>query len=854
MSDRSRVLYVADRTPARERTASDLRHNGFDVVTATGRATALQQLEGRVDCVVSAYELGDRNGIELLGAVRELRPELPFVLAPENGSEAIATEAIRAGVTDYVRTGTNGDDVRTLGERVERAISEHRSAENEPSRITSDLPGVAYRRRNGTEWSLEYVGGNVVELTGYNPEAFLERGRSWNELVHPDDRNDVRSALTSGDDLDLTYRITDADGNRRWVRERGERIDGDGDCTVIEGTIVDVTAKKHRERQITEYDRLLDSLADPVYATDADGYITRVNDRAEALSGYDQDVLVGSHVSMLLGSSDVARGRAVVRELLRGKESSTTYDISVENADGESIELENNVAPLFDEGRFYGTVGVLRERSSSVDTKLRRLHDATRELMAMTDPIEIADATVEAAKDVLEQPIASVRLHEDGELELAAATEETFDRLGERPNYAVGDRLIGTAFESGTVHVEPRADELDDEIDRLGLGSVAYFPLGDHGVLSIASPDRDAFDERAIQLTTVLAANVETALDRAETERRLRRERDDFAALFENIPDPTAEVTIGDGKPVIRRANPAFGEIFDCDPDDVVGDTTTEHLVPEGETPISVGHREKILDGESFHMEVRRTARDGLRDFILHVVPREVNSQYRGFAIFTDITEQKERQRKLAAKNDRLNRFASIVSHDLRNPLSVARGRVELARETGDPEQFEAVEQAHERIDALIDGLLTLAQEGEPIGDPTEVDVGTVARHGWETAETGDATLEVEDSPTIVADRDRLRQLLENLFRNAAEHGTPDGSSASLTVRVGSLSEGGFYVADDGDGIPPEMRGSVFEYGHSGGSGTGVGLAVVREIADAHGWTVSVTESDSGGARFEFAT
>jgi len=216
--------------------------------------------------------------------------------------------------------------------------------------------------------------------------------------------------------------------------------------------------------------------------------------------------------------------------------------------------------------------------------------------------------------------------------------------------------------------------------------------------------------------------------------------------------------------------------------------------------------------------------------------------------LMTDITDRERDRRELKRQNERLDRFASVVSHDLRNPLQVLRGSLDGARQTGDPEHFERGEQAIDRMETLIDDVLSLARQGQPIDETEPVALAALVEECWTVVETADAELIVDDDLRFVADPDRLRQLLENLVRNAVEHGGDD-----VTVRVGALSDGtGFYVEDDGPGIPEAERSEVFESGYStGDEGTGFGLAIVSEIVDAHGWTIDLTDSAEGGARFE---
>ncbi|WP_435093643.1 sensor histidine kinase [Halorubrum sp. N11] len=242
--------------------------------------------------------------------------------------------------------------------------------------------------------------------------------------------------------------------------------------------------------------------------------------------------------------------------------------------------------------------------------------------------------------------------------------------------------------------------------------------------------------------------------------------------------------------------------------------------------------------------------------------------------------DRAESRRQLERQRERLEEFASVVSHDLRNPLSVAVGNIELAREFNDGEATERLDRADDALDYmddLISDLLALAREGRSVEETATADPRSVVARAWRTVGApGDVVLVVDDRlPTIECDPSRLRQALENLFRNAIEHGAGDGiepcapdesnpdsrseiferttdRDPSLRVFVGQLSNG-FYVADDGAGIDPAERDTVFDPGHSTDEdGTGFGLSIVERIAEAHGWEVSVEESRDGGARFEF--
>lgn len=227
--------------------------------------------------------------------------------------------------------------------------------------------------------------------------------------------------------------------------------------------------------------------------------------------------------------------------------------------------------------------------------------------------------------------------------------------------------------------------------------------------------------------------------------------------------------------------------------------------------------------------------------------------------LFRDVTELRtraerlqRRETELERQNERLDRFASIVSHDLRTPLTVAAGNAELAEETGSEDAFRRLHEAHDRMDRLIGDLLTLSRTDEAAADAERISVAEHARSVWSRLgiADGELTVRLDRSTTVEAHPELFDTVLQNAFRNAIEHNDPP-----VAVCVGRLdAEEGFVIADDGGGIPPDERGAVLDHGVTGASGgTGYGLAIVAEVAAAHDWEVRVDESAAGGVRLEFA-
>jgi PAS domain S-box-containing protein len=299
----------------------------------------------------------------------------------------------------------------------------------------------------------------------------------------------------------------------------------------------------------------------------------------------------------------------------------------------------------------------------------------------------------------------------------------------------------------------------------------------------------------------------------------------------------------------VEQANPAATELFECDEEAIIGAELNTLFVNDA---FSSGINDDSQSAKGEATVVTDTDETVPVLFSVSALSSDGTDGRVVVCTVRDISHRKRREVELQRQNERLDEFASVISHDLRNPLAIAHGHLELARETGDSKHFQTTARALDRMESLIEGLLGLARQGQTVDDVRSVELSEVAEKAWGTVDTATATLRTEDELGAVrADEDRLRQALENLFRNSVEHGGP-----AVTVTVGPLSgEAGFFVEDDGPGVPSEARTDVFENGYTTEEdGTGFGLSIVQTIVEAHGWSVSLTAGTNGGARIEIQT
>lgn len=611
----------------------------------------------------------------------------------------------------------------------------------------------------------------------------------------------------------------------------------------------ELQSEKQRYQQLTETARV------GIVTIDTDSMIQFANPAVTEIFGYTPEKLIGESLMKLMPENYRDRHRKALAQFLETGERQTDWsDVEFPglHKDGSEIDLNLSFATFEqDENQYFeAIIRDISERNAR-EQAIEELHRTTDEFMQADTSKKVADIAVGAVRDILELPANAVHLYNEDEEGLVPAvwTDRTEEIVGEPPTFAPGEGLAGIAFETGEAQIY---DDISSVPERFNpdteVRSQIILPLGDHGVLVIGSPEPDSFDETDISLAQTLASHATSALNRVERESDLKRRETLFEAVLETSIDGI--LVIDENRDYVTW-NQQFIDLWGV-PEELIRDEPEEKALELAleklENPQEFIEKVEYLYDHP-QMESREEVRltDG-RVFDRYSAPVEADDgTYFGRVwSFRDITEQKNRERELARQNERLEEFANVVSHDLRNPLNVAQGRLELAREQSDSEHLASAANAVDRSLTLIDDVLTLAREGKQISDMEPAELEELCEQCWQNVQTADATLITETVRTICADPSRLKQLVENLMRNAVDHG-----GESVTVTIGDM-DGGFYVADTGPGIPEEDRDEVFTAGYSTATeSAGFGLNIVREIAKAHGWDIHVTESEAGGARFE---
>ncbi len=714
--------------------------NQLEITTATSVADGLTRLEAtQFDCIVSDYDMPERNGIEFLNTVRNKHPDLPFILFTGKGSEEIASDAISAGVTDYLQKEGGTGQYTLLAHRITNAVAQYRSkqeieASQERLSLFFDQSPLG-----AIEWTEEFdiarINETAAEILGYDEDELV--GDSWTRLIPESEHDDVAEVfsdlLTDPAAYDVEQETVTKDGER-IVCEWHHRVVRDelGDVVTMFSKFQDVTDRVERQQKLAKEraftEQALDTLDDVFYVVDADGSLTRWNERVGEITGYSDVELDGQNAHKLFPEDEHAKiNDAITRAIDEGD---ATVEADVLTASGERIPYELTGKRLTDPaGEFLGLVGVGRDLSERKEreAELKFVHD----LLDRTERIaDVGGWEIDTGTDEVfwTDHLFEMLGVEYGE---APALEEALDVYLEEDRARVASAIEDAVAAGESFDVEARFERAD--------GEIRWFRIQGEPVLEDG------------EVVTVRGA-VQDITDHKERERKLSQARQEYEELFNGMND-TGWVVDPDGSilavndAAVKRLGYSREELQSMTPHDFDAATPDEEIsrliaeMPEDEVQVfETVHETKT--GEEIPVEISSS-------LITY------QGQTAVLSIGRDISDRKQREQQL-------EQFASIVSHDLRNPLNVAQGNLELAQEECDSDFLDTVAQAHERMQRLIADLLTLAREGDQVSDMKVVDLAALAERCWQTVATGDATLQVETDLQLRADRSRLKQLLEN--------------------------------------------------------------------------------------------
>jgi PAS domain S-box-containing protein len=628
--------------------------SGFKVVSARNTQDALARIDaGDVDCLVSEYELPETTGLELLDSVRAEDEQLPFLLFTGSGTEAVASRAISAGVTDYIRKDTQEGGIEDVVRRVREladdgqgpAVTDTEYDEDQFQRFLQAFPDAVFVIDEDGQY-LDVINAGDQSLLYDNVEELV--GSAFHELL-PTETADmfldtVRETIETGEQQRIEYQL-DVQGGHRWFEARVGPMETHSERETVFWTARDITERKQRER---EYEQIFNSVNDAITVFDPEtGEIVDVNDSYYEVLGYeDLDTIRELGIEGLSASDDGftgERGQELIEEVNRTGEPKTV-DWRGETRDGETLWLEATLAPAVIGGQ---------ERVLSIQrdvTERRELEQTYRDIFE-----NVSDGLVVHDPETGEILAANERYCELTGYEREELLDSTIRPImPEDPEYTYEGVLtkIEKAREEGPQLFEFKGERKD-------------------GTVFVSE----------VHLRTIEIRGNERVLASVRDITERKRRKQEYEQIFNNVNEIIAVRDAQSGE--LLDVNQSYADLLGYERAEMRGMKISDVGVPEEgydddrgmaylrevmESDGTVEFEWKVEgdDGRTHLMEVRGTA-------------AEINGQRRYLAIGREITERKRRERAIETLQDATDRLQTATT-----PEDVAMIAVETASDVLD--------------------------------------------------------------------------------------------------------------------------------------------------------------------------
>jgi PAS domain S-box-containing protein len=653
----------------------------------------------------------------------------------------------------------------------------------------------------------------------------------------------------------------------------------------------------------SRYREMIENARDMIIHLDLEGRLALANKKAEELSGYSRQQVLGRPFTDFICPEYVEGARRRLALAMADRAPGETYEIEFFNRIGGRVPVELTTNPIEKDdsqgGRILSGLQIIardvheRKRleeeraqllaeSQRMSERLRAsFHQVGTALASSLDLDEVLHLIVELAAGLLEAEICTIRLLNGQTRELPLRVSRGLsDKLTHGVVPKVGQGLIGLVAAQGLpLHVpdlqnDPRT-AYPDLVGEEGLHAYLGVPLLLHdkvvGVLSLSRKHPSPFTSLEVELLSSFAHQASVAIERAELFATVLRDKKESEAIIRNTADGIAII---DHQQQVVDLNPALERLVGWPREEALGVACSEVLHGRNAGKDSFCEEGCPFDlpasqDDSLLVEHSITTRDGRQldvQISYGLIRDEAGEVSRVIAVVRDISKQKEVERLRSE-------FVSTVSHEFRTPLALIKGyiatllRQDLNLDDETWERFlRSTDEAADRLSRLIDELLSASriEAGRLELELQPLDLGELVAELLERLrlEASHCRL-VARLPLreliVQADSDKIERVLLNLLTNAIKF-SPEGGTITIEAQwIEAPPRVLISVTDQGSGIPPEHLDRVFDKFYQAGDGlvkktkgVGLGLYICKSIVERHGGRIWVESTSSEGSTFKF--
>ncbi len=816
----------------------------FDISVASSAELALTKLDDDAfDVIVSDYEMPKgMNGLECLELVRSKSSEIPFIIFTGRGREEVAIKALNLGADLYLTKGGDPKSLYTeLAHNIRNAVAHRRAKsalDESDARFRAAFEDAAIGMAIvSIDQEILQVNAKLTEMLGFEAEQLISR--NLEEIAHPDEIGQAPlKALRILDDdttiLSGERRFLHRDGKWVWTRTTSSLTrDSKGKPLYFVSQFQDITETKQAIEALRDSEErfrgAFEDAAIGMALITFEGEKIHCNRALTQMLGYTNEELMTRSFSEITHPDDIDKTPAAVNGLFENGKSTIQLEKRYIHKSGHVVYT-------------FISSSIIYDKDNKPIYYVTQFQDVTEQKLA-SDALVTSEANY---RSLVERSLQNYAVVQDSKY---VYVNEAFARtLGISREEVLAlnpDEIWNLVYPEDVGILQARNRELENGAIEVPKIEFRYIrPDGEirwvEGLVR-----KFVYDGRpALQIVEI------DITERKEYDLALQDSLEFLDTLLNTIPNP---VFFKDRDGVYQRCNPAFaGSIIGLPIEAVIGQRT-DILLPRirnmSEEDIEELDRTLLMSQDDQSFEIRIETPEGLQQDYL--VNRSVYKDRSGnslgiVGILQDITTLRRLQQDLSHQKEELSEFAQIMSHDLQGSLHNALLYTELLEEEYDPTNISSIKDMIVAAQDILKRSLRLAEAGLVIGELEEVDLNCLTDEvvGREVKEY--AKVERDELPVIRCDKLKMMQIMSNILRNAIEHGNP----TKIEIRVDSHpTYHDLIIRNDGDPIPFEIRHKILESSSSTKDHGGLGLMIVKKLVHAHGWSISLEESENPAFR-----